>query len=87
MNKANPPKLRKLPAARQRRMDELLDKHSEGTISASERAKLKQLVAEAEQLMLANSKLLAQFMGNQPDGPPADAVPITVWVTPQPAAS
>ena len=45
-----PPKLRRLPIARQHRMDELLEKGREGALTPAERTKLKQLVAEAEEL-------------------------------------
>ena len=83
MTKPGPPKLKKFPAAKQRRLDELLDKNSEGTISEDERSKLQQLVAEAEQLMVANAKLLAEFSKNEAPGAPVAAVPVTVWVKPQ----
>lgn len=53
------PKLKKLPAARQKRMDELLERNREGAITPAEKAKLKELVAEAEQLMAENAKRLA----------------------------
>jgi hypothetical protein len=82
MNRSAPPKIKKFPAAKQRRMDELLDKNSEGTITPSERVRLKQLVSEAEDLMVTNAKLLARFSANI-KMPPPGAVPVTVWVTPQ----
>lgn len=50
MKKPIPAKVRKFPAAKQRRMDELLDKNSEGTITASERAVLKLMVENAKRL-------------------------------------
>ena len=56
-----PPTFQKFPAARQRRLDQLLDKNSEGTISRDEKRTLEQLVAEAERLMVANAKQLAEF--------------------------
>jgi hypothetical protein len=61
MKKHVPPKVKKFPTAKQRVLDELLDKNSEGTITASERVKLQQLVTEAEELMVANAKRLARF--------------------------
>jgi hypothetical protein len=64
MKNALPPKLKKFPVAKQRRLDELLDKNSEGTITPSEKARLDRLVAEAEQLMAANARLLAGFAVN-----------------------
>jgi hypothetical protein len=78
-----PPKLEKLPAAKQRRLDELLEKNSEGTITARERVRLEQLVAEAEQLMVANGRRLAKFAEHQAPRGRAGAVPVTVWVQPE----
>jgi len=80
MNKVLPPKLKKFPAAKQRRLDELLEKNSEGTINSSEKARLEQLVADAEQLMVANAQLPAQFSQTEGASAPAGAVPVTVWV-------
>ena len=83
MKKPLPPKLRKIPAAKQKRLDHLLEKDSEGTITPNEKAMLVQLVAEAEELMVANAKRLAEFSKNEATRPPAGAVPVTVWVLPQ----
>jgi len=85
MSKPLAPKLKKFPPAKQRRMDELLDKQSEGIISPAERARLQQLVAEAEQLMVENGKLLAAFAASDASPPAPGAVPVTVWVAPAPA--
>jgi len=60
MKKVAPPKVQKFPAAKQRRLDQLLDKNSAGTITAKEKLALEQLVAEAEQLMVANAKKQAE---------------------------
>ena len=83
MNRRVPPKLKKFPAAKQRRLDELLEKNSEGNITGREKARLEQLVAEAEQLMVANAKSLARFSQTEGAGAPAGAVPVTVWVRPE----
>ena len=83
MKKPIPPKLRKFPAAKQRRLDQLLEKNSEGDVTPSEAATLVQLVAEAEELMVANAKRLAEFSKVEATCPPAGAVPVTVWVHPQ----
>src|ERR1700687_4881748 len=83
MKKPVPPKPLKFPAAKQRRLDRLLDKNSEGTISAKERATLETLVAEAEEWMVANAKRLAQFSKSERVHPASGAVPVTVWVQPQ----
>jgi hypothetical protein len=78
-----PPKIKKLPAAKQRQLDRLLDKNSEGTITSREKARLEQLVAEAEQLMVANARQLARFSEREGARPPSGSVPVTVWVQPQ----
>lgn len=83
MKKPIPPKPRKFPVAKQRRMDRLLDKNSEGTITAKERATLEQLVAEAESLMVENLKRLADFSKATAPHPPVNATPVTIWVQPQ----
>jgi hypothetical protein len=80
MAKPDPPRLQKLPAAKQRRLDHLLDKNNEGTITVKERAALRLLVAEAEQVMVANARRLADFAQRETGRAPADAVPVTVWV-------
>jgi len=85
MKKRVPPKPRKFPAAKQRRLDQLLEKNSEGTIAPEEKATLEQLVAEAEKWMVANGRRLAEFAKGEAAPPPARAVPVTVWIQPQPA--
>ena len=77
-----PPQARRFTSAKQRRMDALLDKNSEGTITPKEKAVLESLVAEAEQLMVANAKQLAAFSQRVGVKKPADAVAVTVWVSP-----
>jgi hypothetical protein len=83
MNKSVLPKLEKFPPAKQRRLDQLLEKNAEGTISPKEKSRLESLVAEADDLMVANSKLLAEFARSQSPPPPVNAVPVTVWINPQ----
>jgi hypothetical protein len=83
MKKPGPPRLEKFPAAKQRRLDQLLEKNSEGTITPKEKAKLEQLVTEAEKLMVANARRLAKFSQNEGARPAAAAVPVTIWVQPQ----
>ena len=75
-----PPSIKKFPAAKQRRMDELLERNSEGQITSREKAALERLVAEAEALMVENAKRLSAF-SQRPEGVPANAVPVTVWVS------
>ena len=82
MKKLIPPKLQKFPAAKQRRLDQLLEKNSEGTIRAREKAALEGLVAEAQELMVANARRLARFSKKEAPRPPVDAVPVTVWIRP-----
>ena len=78
-----PPRLPKFPTAKQRRLDLLLDKNSDGFITPKEKATLEQLVAEAEEWMVANAKRLASFSSGQMSQPPTGAVPVTVWVQSQ----
>jgi hypothetical protein len=85
MKKSVPPKVRKFPVAKQRRLDELLEKNSEGTITAGEKDRLAALVVEAEQLMVANAQLLARFSETEGATVPTGAVPVTVWVRPETA--
>jgi hypothetical protein len=75
-----PPKIQKFPAAKQRRMDALLEKNSEGTITARERASLEKLVEEAESLAITNGKRLARF--SEQSAAPANSIPVTVWISP-----
>jgi hypothetical protein len=83
MKKTLPPKVKAFSAAKQRQLDELLEKNSEGTITPPERLRLERLVAEAEQLMVENAQRLARFSQTEAAAQPAAAVPVTVWVTPQ----
>lgn len=85
MSHANPPRIVKLSAAKQRRLDDLLDKNSEGTISPKEKATLEKLVAEAERLMVANAKRLAKFTQSRGNGAQPGPVPVTVWLQSEPA--
>ena len=57
--RATLPETKKFPAAKQRVLDQLLAKNSEGTIAPKERAKLSELVDEAERLMVENARRLA----------------------------
>ena len=82
MKKPDPPKIKRFSAAKQRLMDQLLDKNSEGTITAHEKAKLEQLVAQAERLMVSNAKRLAKFSRSERVSAPVGAVPVTIWVHP-----
>jgi hypothetical protein len=82
MARRSPPRLKNLPAAKQRRMDELLDRNSQGTITIAEKSRLETLVAEAEQLMVENGRRLAEFASRDVASVPVDAVPVTVWVKP-----
>jgi hypothetical protein len=84
MKKNAPPKLQKLSAVKQRRLHQLLDKNGEGGISRKEKFILEQLVSEAEEIMVANAKRLAEFTKREAAvRPPAGAVPVTVWVQPE----
>jgi hypothetical protein len=78
------PVLKKFSAIKQRRLDFLLGKNSEGTISSKERILLAALIREAEQLMVTNAKRLVEVARHGENSVPANAVPVTVWVTPSP---
>ena len=56
---ATPGKLRRLAAAKQRRLDALMGKNNEGRLSKAERQELQALVQEAEDITLANARVLA----------------------------
>ena len=58
MKRPGPPRVQKFPVAKQRRLDQLLEKNAEGTITTKEKTTLEQLVAEAEQWMVANARRL-----------------------------
>jgi hypothetical protein len=82
-----PPQLQTFDSSKQQRLDQLLEKNAEGAISVQEKVELDALVAEAEQLMVANAHALADFARQQSPQTPATAVPVTLWITPQPAES
>jgi hypothetical protein len=52
-------KLRRLPAAKQKRLELLMAKHNEGRLTEAEREELQSLVREAEDVTLSNARLLA----------------------------
>lgn len=83
MSKRTPPKVKKLAPAKQQRLDALLEKNTDGTITVKEKHALELLVVEAENVMVANSRRLADFARSQSSQPPASAVPVTVWVNPE----
>lgn len=62
MKKAASSPVTKFPAAMQRRLDYLLEKNSQGSITPKEKATLERLVAEAEALMVANARRLAELI-------------------------
>ena len=80
---AKSPHLRNFPAVKQRRLDQLREKNREGRITPTEAASLQQLVAETEELMVANARRLAEFSKAEAARPHSGAVPVTVWVQPQ----
>ena len=77
-----PPEPKPLAPEKQSLLDSLLDQNSEGTISDDDRAVLIELVAEAERLMVEDSKRLAAFAQAETPAVPANAMPVTVWVKP-----
>lgn len=85
MSQTTPPELTAFPPAKQQRLDQLLllATSADGAITPAEKAELESLVAQAEELMIANARLLADFARTHSPQPPVAAVPVTVWVTPQ----
>ena len=53
-------KLIRLSKAKQKRLDILMDKNNEGTITPEEHLELADLVQDANQITVANAKLLAE---------------------------
>ena len=74
MAKNVPLALKRLPAVKQRQLDVLLEKNSEGKISPKEWALLKALVQEVEQLMAANAKRLVELAKPGRNAAPTNAV-------------
>jgi hypothetical protein len=52
-------KLRRLPAAKQKRLDTLMAGNNQGSLTEAERKELRTLVREAEEVMLDNARTLA----------------------------
>jgi hypothetical protein len=57
---APPRKLRRLTAAKQKRLDALMAKSNDGTLTGAEGQELRALVREAEEVMLDNARRLAE---------------------------
>jgi hypothetical protein len=71
-----------MPHEKQQRMHDLLNRNSEGRISAAERSELEELVADAERFAVANAQKFADF-SRHATPIPADAIPVTVWLKAQ----
>ncbi len=82
---ATPPQPKRFSSEKQALLDDLLEQNSEGTISPEDNAVLVELVAEAERLMVENSKRLADFAQSESPAAPASAIPVTVWIKPSSA--
>ena len=54
-----PPKMARMDAVTQDRLDELMGRNTEGKLTLKERRELERLVEEAERLSLDNARLLA----------------------------
>ena len=52
-------KLQRFPGAKQKRLDQLMEKNNNGKLSAAEKQELSDLVRDAEELTLANARILA----------------------------
>jgi len=68
-----PPKLERLDAAMQDRLDELMSRNNEGKLTGSERRELGKMVDEVERISLTNARLMARQAGRakRPAGPAA----------------
>jgi hypothetical protein len=53
-------RLRSLSAAKQNRLDALMDENNEGVLTSAERKELKALVRDAEEIALSNARKLAR---------------------------
>jgi hypothetical protein len=53
-------RLRRFSAAKQKRLDTLLTKNTEGKLAKGEAAELRALVREAEEMTLTNARILAK---------------------------
>ena len=53
-------KLRRLPVAKQKRLDALMAKNNEGSLTPAEGKELRALVGEAEEIMLDNARQLVE---------------------------
>lgn len=53
-------RLRRLAGAKQKRLDALMTKNNEGQLTDAEREELRALVRQAEEITLANARLLAR---------------------------
>jgi hypothetical protein len=56
---ANPVKLQRISAAKQKRLDVLMSKNNDGKLNRTELKELRALVKEAEEITLTNARILA----------------------------
>ena len=61
-----PVEIEQFSAADKQRMDDLLDRNSEGTITPEERVEVEDLVSQAEQLMVRNARRMGMTTGRPP---------------------
>ena len=62
------PKLHRIDAGMQERLDVLLEKNNEGTIAAAEKKELEELGETVERLSLENARMLARHCRAAADG-------------------
>ena len=62
------PKLHRIDAGMQERLDVLLEKNNEGTITAAEKKELEELGETVERLSLENARMLARHCKQKPTG-------------------
>jgi hypothetical protein len=78
MSEPATPSLVQFPAAKQRRIDELLDKNAEGTITLIERTEVQELVAEAERLMVENGQRIRNGVPLFPRSDPTATIDLEI---------
>lgn len=60
-------RLQQLTRAKQRRLDELMDRNNDGQLSKAERGELRELVQETHEITLRNARLLANQQRSMKD--------------------
>ena len=73
--------IEKLDPDKQLEMDQLLEKNQQAALEKIEETRLRELVNEAERLMVKNAEVLASMFESTVSA--VSATPVTVWVKPE----